>query len=505
MELLQQYRLRLQGRTADFSATPKSYAACSVKQKQGKSTTFRVQRDDNCACCHNGNHSLYLCDAFKAKTVDDHFSTASRLKVCTNCLPFNHSCRDCPSRSTCKVCGKHHHSLLHRNRSSTQVTNRISTIKQQQPTSTSTNAHAAPSCNKLRGEAKVVLGICQVTVESRGRQQKARALLDSCSHMSFMTSRLAQSLKVKKIHEPTQLTGISQTEVPACPYKAEISLLPDRHSSIPLTTVIISKITGDLPGFHLRGVRELPFLQGLTLPDPSFDRPGRIDLLFGSDVLDQLMLPGRKSSVDGTLHAWETVFGWSIRGKCAPQPPPLESLLCLHSRQADSDTDDLLAAFWETEEAPSDLDQYTKEEQLALEHFQKTHSRNEEGRYIVRLSVKSVPPELGSSRGQACRRYYQNQQCLQRKGKWEDYNKALQEYADFGHAEPVPTPELDKPNSTTFYLSSHGVVKLSSTTTKLRVVFDASAKTTTGISLNDTLLPGPSLYPLLIDIILDFC
>ncbi len=169
VELLQQYRLRLQGRTADSSATPKSYAACSVKQKQGKSTTFHVQRDDNCACCHNGNHPLYLCDAFKAKTVDDRFSTASRLKVCTNCLSFNHSCHDCPSRSTCKVCGKRHHSLLHRNRSSTQVTNRISTIEQQQPTSTSTNAHAAPSCNKLRGEAKVVLGICQVTVESRGR------------------------------------------------------------------------------------------------------------------------------------------------------------------------------------------------------------------------------------------------------------------------------------------------------------------------------------------------
>ena len=70
--------------------------------------------------------------------------------------------------------------------------------------------------------------------------------------MSFMTNRLAQSLKVRKIHEPTQLTGISQAEVPTCPYKAEISLLPDEHSSIPMTAVIISKITGDLPGFHLR-------------------------------------------------------------------------------------------------------------------------------------------------------------------------------------------------------------------------------------------------------------
>ena len=49
------------------------------------------------------------------------------------------------------------------------------------------------------------------------------------------------------------------------------------------------------------------------------------------------------------------------------------------------------------------------------------------------------------------------------------------------------------------------MVKLSSTTTKLRVIFDALAKTTTGVSLNDSLLPGPSLYPLLTDVFLAFC
>ena len=42
----------------------------------------------------------------------------------------------------------------------------------------------------------------------------------------------------------------------------------------------------------------------------------------------------------------------------------------------------------------------------------------------------------------------------------------------------------------------HGETKESSTTTKLRIVYDASAKTSTGVSLNDTLLPGPSMYPL---------
>ena len=108
-----------------------------------------------------------------------------------------------------------------------------------------------------------------------------------------MTSRLAQSLKVKKIRVPTRITGISETDVPDGTYKAEFSLLPKGHFPISMKAAIISKITGDLLGSYLMGVRNLPFLQGLSLANPNFDHHGRIDLLFGTDVIDDIMLPGR--------------------------------------------------------------------------------------------------------------------------------------------------------------------------------------------------------------------
>lgn len=46
---------------------------------------------------------------------------------------------------------------------------------------------------------------------------------------------------------------------------------------------------------------------------------------------------------------------------------------------------------------------------------------------------------------------------------------------------------------TTYYLPHHAVIKTSSTTTKLRVVFDASMKTSSGRSLNDILMVGPTI------------
>ncbi|XP_033199971.2 uncharacterized protein LOC117162216 [Bombus vancouverensis nearcticus] len=55
-----------------------------------------------------------------------------------------------------------------------------------------------------------------------------------------------------------------------------------------------------------------------------------------------------------------------------------------------------------------------------------------------------------------------------------------------------------------YYLSHHGVIKESSDTTKLWVVFDGSASSTTGVSLNDALHTGPKLQEDLRNILLRF-
>ncbi|GFX94048.1 DUF1758 domain-containing protein [Trichonephila clavipes] len=69
----------------------------------------------------------------------------------------------------------------------------------------------------------------------------------------------------------------------------------------------------------------------------------------------------------------------------------------------------------------------------------------------------------------------------------------MQDYEHLGHMQLVPNSELSKPSSKCFYLPHFRVVREQSETTKLRVVFDASAKTDSNLSLNDILHTGPKL------------
>ena len=80
----------------------------------------------------------------------------------------------------------------------------------------------------------------------------------------------------------------------------------------------------------------------------------------------------------------------------------------------------------------------------------------------------------------------------------------IQEYFTLGHAKAVPIKDTDKELSSVFYLPIHVVYKSSSSTTKVRAVFYESAKCSSGISLNDTVLVGLTVYPHLLDVLLRF-
>lgn len=156
------------------------------------------------------------------------------------------------------------------------------------------------------------------------------------------------------------------------------------------------------------------------------------------------------------------------------------------------------------EQIPDDNPALSIEEKQACDHFKETHTRLPDGRYEVSLPRLGSAPALGSSRDQAVCRYRSVERSLRKQGKWDDYKAAVEDFISTGHVELIPKEDLNKPPHSTYYLPMHGVVKATSTTTKIRPVCDASAQTSSGTSLNETLLTGPSLYTPLPSIITRF-
>ena len=142
------------------------------------------------------------------------------------------------------------------------------------------------------------------------------------------------------------------------------------------------------------------------------------------------------------------------------------------------------------------------EEKAVVHHFEREHTQDTSGRFVVPLPMKTDVTLLGESRSQAVRRFLNLEKSQRSKQQFEEFAEAIEEYFDSGHAELIAAEELRKPCSKAYYLPMHIVKKEDSTTSKVRVVFDTSAKTTTGASLNDQFVVGPTVHSSLIDVLL---
>ncbi|XP_062542528.1 uncharacterized protein LOC134210503 [Armigeres subalbatus] len=146
--------------------------------------------------------------------------------------------------------------------------------------------------------------------------------------------------------------------------------------------------------------------------------------------------------------------------------------------------EECIERFWKTEELTVD-NNYSVEERHCEDFFQSTTSRDETGRYIVRLPRKpDFDAMLGESKIGALRRFEQLERRLERDQKLkEEYHDFMREYLSLGHMRLVESDDVN--HSHIYYLPHHPVIKEASTTTKVRVVFDGSARTSTGFSLNE--------------------
>ena len=112
--------------------------------------------------------------------------------------------------------------------------------------------------------------------------------------------------------------------------------------------------------------------------------------------------------------------------------------------------DDILHKFWEVE-TPKNATSLSLEERVVVRHSDTYHSCTKEGLLSLERS-------------------------LNHEGCFNEFEAIMREYLDVGHAKRVPLEDINKPEHEVFYLPVHVVYKSSSTTTKVKAVFDASAK-----------------------------
>nr|XP_034195039.1 uncharacterized protein LOC117611213 [Osmia lignaria] len=448
---------------------------------------------NKCVMCKD-NHEIYQCKQFLQAAVRDRLDVIKRSRLCLNCFRSNHLVNNCHANG-CKKCNQKHNTLLHSNNENRVNTSNNTTQVGNQASNSGTNATALTvTCG-----SEVLLGTARVKILDKfNNEHDCRVLLDGGSQTHFITNELAEKLQLEKHSVSLTFSGLGQQATKA-QYLVK-TVVKARHSSFSNQVLFITlpSITGLLPSRQVdRSNMQLP--RNIQLADPEFHKPGKIDTLLGNTLFFKLLSIGQIQLSSRALILQKTLLGWIVTGESNIQTPYRAPTL-VNSFHVTTSLDKTLNKFWEIEEF-IDKQYLSAEERAAEDLFKQSTVRDVDGRYCVKLPFNEQKQLLGNSREIAQKRFY----ALERKLHLDQdlivrYSEFLKEYEDLGHMTQVIVNEVTEG----FYVPHHAVVKESSETTKVRVVFDASAKTSTGISLNDTLLNGPILQDTLYKLLLRF-
>ncbi|XP_063540783.1 uncharacterized protein LOC134749694 [Cydia strobilella] len=339
--------------------------------------------------------------------------------------------------------------------------------------------------------------LVQVYAEN-GEKHLMRALLDPCSQESFVTEAAAQRLRLRRTSVSGHVTGVEKMKT-TLKYLTEIEFSSriELKMKMKATTYVVRHITDIMPENEVK-MENWKHVEKLCLADPTCHTPGHIDLLLGVEVWSEVIKPGVINGPSGTPIAQDSHLGWIICGNVRTEHTATKNIVSMH---LNVDLNNMLKKFWELETIEEENNTLTSDEKKAEDIYEKTHQRKEDGRYVVRLPFREIPPVLPrDSREIAVKRWMSQERRLDKNPSLkQDYNDVLQEYLDLQHMKKVDDKELTE---NCVYLPHHAVIRDDKQTTRVRVVFHASCAGTNGVTLNDALLVGPTLQEDLRDILL---
>ena len=481
-----------------------SKTSANVNSKSSISGSRHVTQVGSCWYCKNTSHILFDCKDFKQIPVEDRISFVKESKLCHKCLSSKHKTRECKRSKLCSVTGckgLYHHTLLHK----------FATTKEHPPKTSSEDKAVVPvTCGFTKSEScsnsdnsHVYLCIVPVRVSFGENVVSTYAFLDQGSTHSFCKRSLLQELKASGTRERLQLKTITGTtnDMDSVSCNLVVSDL-DSDSSFSLFNVhSVENIPVQPNNVSVDAeVCKLPHLQDInlkSLPHAS------VNLLIGADVPELFCIYSARRGPRGTPCAIETPLGWSLLG---PSLSPSQGSNCTVNFIVKKDATEMVARMWETEFEPGTSifdDSFSKEDRLAHTLMQ-SEICTIDGHYQLPLLWKEpYKNQLPNNLPLAQRRLTSLKGRLQRDDNLRvKYAEVVESYLSKGYASEVQQAYLTESNDPIWYLPHHPVTNVHKPE-KVRVVFDCAAKYH-GLSLNDTLMKGPTFMNNLVGVLIRF-
>ena len=277
----------------------------------------------------------------------------------------------------------------------------------------------------------VYLGTFRTTLSNGNRSLQVRALLDSGAQRSYITLTAAAKLGLRPVGEETLshtlFGGVCTGEKTVKSYI--VRSMSTKGVSINLNVLESDKICENLPT-----LKPGPWLTTLKknkiwISDLEPATTDEIDVLIGDDYYGQLMT-GQILHLKSRLTALETKLGWVVLGSSndSENRSSTHAMSVINLLVKDTSSSDML---WSLEALgitdPAEHKSRMEREKATREHFSSTVTRNEEGRYIVRLPWIFTSKELHDNTKIATARLRNTTQKLITNCKLEDYGRVFKE------------------------------------------------------------------------------
>lgn len=487
----------------DSAAKPSGYNGereARIPKVHGLNATLKDVAEE-CGHC-KGLHSLVVCKKFLNLSPSERFKIVKNRRLCYICLK-GHRRGACTVSARCKTCKGHHHSLLH-------FPPRIDAVERESESNNIRIPEAAGTAlvvatNRSRSGVIVRRAVLPTALVSLRRGPKGdvtslRVLLDSGASSNFISTRACEKLRLRVRSCDSVVNGLGNVPQPVSGFVD--FQLTSRYSSTTrywVRALVVKELTSSLPSVYIsHDFGDL--LSEVNLADDGFAEPSEIQCILGAAIFARIMGPRKISLPDSNLFALESTFGYIIMGEAGPASVE-PTANCAFISDMDGDLEQCVQRFWKLESVP-ERKLLSPAEQDCERFFENSLSRLSDGSFLVSLPFMEEPSVLGNSRLIAEKRLL----CLERKLGIDSemrsgYNDTFKEYLDRGFLHKIS--ETVEPLHA-YYIPHRAVYRPDKATSKIRLVLDASSKTSSGKSLNDILHCGPNIQSNIFNLLLNF-